>query len=489
MSSLRILFASAEIHPYSQVGGLGDVAAGLPKMLAALGHDVRVVTPAHASVELSPDVKPLGIPPFRVELFGRSEEVNLLVARGKHGFPIYFVQNSTYFGRPEVYGAGDDLLRYLFFSKAALELPKVLGWVPQILHLNEWHTAPMAVALRNRGHYDPLYESITSVYTIHNLAYRGPDELVDQVCQALEYADLIITVSPTYAKEICTPRYGNGLHRVLRRRRSDLFGVLNGLDRDVFNPLTDPNVPYHFDLQRLEDRPKNKQALLDRFGLPWEEATPVIGMVTRIVEQKGFDLLLRGLEPLLRETSAQLVVVGPGEESYSARLREAARLNAGRLAVHTSFDVPLARQVYAGSDIFLMPSRFEPCGVGQIIAMWYGSVPVVRRTGGLVDTVIDADRQPDSGTGFVFHEYSPAALLEAMRRAVRCYGSPNRWREIQERGMRADFSWKASAREYEALYRLALERRGSPAGRNGAADAATRRVRAALPVELDRLAA
>lgn len=489
MSSLRILFASAEIGPYSQVGGLGDVAAGLPKVLAALGHDIRVVTPAHASVDLCPDVRPLGIPPFRVDLCGRSEEVKLLFASTAHGLPIYFLQNSTYFGRPEVYGAGDDLLRYLFFSKAALELPKVLGWVPQILHLNEWHTAPMAVAVHNRGRYDPLYGSMASVYTIHNLAYRGPDELVDQVCQALEYADLITTVSPTYAREIRTPRYGDGLYRVLKRRRSDLFGILNGLDRDVFNPLTDPHVPYPFDLHRLEERPKNKRALLERFGLPWEEATPVIGMVTRIVEQKGFDLLLRGLEPLLREISAQLVVVGPGDESYSAWLREAARLNAGRLGVHTSFDVPLARQVYAGSDIFLMPSRFEPCGVGQLIAMWYGSVPVVRRTGGLVDTVIDADRRAEVGTGFVFHEYSPAAMIEAVRRAVRCYRSPQRWREIQERGMRADFSWEASAGEYERLYRLALERRGLPTGRDLSVDTPAGRIRGALPVELDRLAA
>ncbi len=452
--ALNILFVAAEVGPFAKVGGLADVAAALPGALAARGHDVRVVTPRHSSEPIGDVVASLPLDSER-----RADVRSPVVSGG--GVPTYLVESAGLFPRSRVYGEPNDLERYLMFCRAALDLPKQLAWPPDIFHCNDWHTAPIAFGLRNRAWGDVFYRPAACVLTIHNLRYRGPDELADFLCQGIYYADAVTTVSETYAREILTPEYGEGLHPLLQQRQERLFGILNGLDYGEYDPARDPNLAASFDAAGLDRRAANKATLQQRAGLVADGQVPLVGMVSRLTEQKGMDLTLEAMEVLLGEGAAQFVLVGTGDEAYHRAFRALAQRHAGHAAVSIAFDHPLAQLIYGGCDVFLMPSRFEPCGLGQLIALRYGAIPVVRHTGGLADTVRDYEGPDSQGNGFVFQEYSGGALLTALRRALAVFQRPAEWRRLQERGMQEDFSWGRSAERYEAAYRQALAGRTS----------------------------
>ncbi len=451
---LRILYVAAEVSHFFKEGGLGDVAASLPPALARLGHDVRVITPLHAPLPSAPIVSS-----FSVSALGRHEEVAVREGSLEGKVPVYLVQNTRYFERRRAYNEPDDLERYLLFARAVLEVPKHLGWQPDIIHCNDCHTAAIPVALRHPGATDAFYERSTAFLTIHNLHYRGFDHLIDFLCQGIFYADFVTTVSETYAREILTPEYGEGLEPLLRLKGKRLVGIRNGLDYGDYNPATDPYLISSYDVATLDRRVANKSTLQREVGLEPREDVPLVGMVNRLVAQKGLELAREAMDHLLARGALQFVLLGVGDENYHEAFRSLAARYPGRAAVIIGFDIPLAQRIYAGSDLFAMPSRYEPCGLGQLIAMRYGSIPVVRRTGGLADTVIDCDPALETGTGFVFQDYRASALLEALQRAVSAFPQRESWRRLMARAMAADFSWDASARQYVAAYHRALARR------------------------------
>lgn len=455
---MRILYATAEVDPFSKVGGLADVAASLPPRLQELGHDIRVVAPCHKS----------SLPAFHqgkcrdllVELPSGSARVELSTVKGIGGVPVELVNDSSYFGRESVYGEPDDLMRYQFFCRAIAALLVNERWTPDIIHLNDWHTAPLAFALRNLAWSNAILRGVASVFTIHNLRYRGPDEFNDFLAQAIYYSDVVTTVSPTYAHEILTRELGEGLDPLLalRHARGDLRGILNGINYDTFNPRTDPGLTQRYDLVTVEERQANRDALRNELGL--RPATgPVVGMVGRLTEQKGIDLVIQALPEILA-SHAQLVVLGQGEPALEADLRRLQEAHPGAVHIAARFDEPFARRIYAGADILLMPSRYEPCGLGQMIGMRYGCVPVARRTGGLADTILDLDEHPETGTGFLFDEFSSFGLEGAFERAVRAFRDPATWGHLQRNGMSRDYSWRASATHYVEAYTSALRARG-----------------------------
>ncbi|HEX5939162.1 MAG TPA: glycogen synthase [Dehalococcoidia bacterium] len=448
--SLRILFVAAEATPFSKVGGLADVAGSLPQALAARGHDVRLVTPKHHANEPGNPHREITLPFRGTDCTLRIDQVDLA-----NSAKALVIGDDNYFPRQAVYGEPDDLDRYLFFSQAALELPRKLDWRPDIIHLNDWHTGPIAYALRNYGWNDEFYRHAASVFTIHNLRYRGPDNFVDLIGPAIFYADAVTTVSPTYAREILTPELGEGLHELLQTRRGSLYGVLNGIDYDEFNPATDERIEASFDADSLNKRPANRSALRRRLGLEDSEK-PLVAMVTRLSEQKGIDIALEALTQTVGDGQVQTAILGAGDRTYEEAAAALAAAHPTNATVTIGFDATLAQQLYAGSDFFLMPSRFEPCGLGQMIAMRYGSIPIVRRTGGLADTVPDA---ADDGLGFVFEEYSSAAVSSTLERAVTAFRQSASFRDLQLRAMSADFSWGASAAAYEGIYEETLNSR------------------------------
>lgn len=454
---MKILFASAEVDPFSKVGGLADVASSLPARLREMGHDIRVVTPCHASARAVFDGAVLRRP-LLVPVPGRPREAEVATVQGAGGVPVDLVLDAHYFGRQNVYGEADDLLRYQFFCRSVMAILTQESWVPDILHLNDWHTAPLAYALRNLAWANPMLRGIASVFTIHNLRYRGPDEFNDFLSQAIFYTDAITTVSPAYAKEILTKDFGEGLDPLLELRKDSLGGILNGLNYDVYNPRIDPNIAAQFDLTSIESRELNRAALREELGLP-EKAGPVAAMVTRLTEQKGVDLVLTAIPDILA-ADAQLVILGNGDAFLESELQRLQEEHPTTVRLAARFDEALARRMYAGSDLFLMPSRFEPCGLGQLIAMRYGSVPVGRRTGGLGDTIIDFAEHPDTATGFLFDEFSGHAFAGAFDRAVRAFRDPEAFLRIQHNGMSRDHSWRASATHYLETYTAALRSRG-----------------------------
>jgi len=467
---LKILLASAEVVPFSKVGGLADVAGALPKALAELGLDVRVVTPNHMRQNKVSGLTPVGS--FSTPM----GEVNLRAASLNEHVPVYLVENSRYFDRPGIYSEDDDLERYLLFSRAVFEVPKSLGWQPDIYHCNDWHTAIVPLWLKALAKVDPFYARSASILTVHNLAYQGVYErervlrairedvlaapfsasnehLANLMREGLRSADAITTVSKRYAQEIQTREYGEGLDYLMRERKDRLFGIINGLDYEELNPATDRHLVSNYDVSSIERKADNKAALQRRVGLPERPGVPVIGMVSRLADQKGLDILQSALHDLVTRSELQLVILGTGEQKYHDSLKDVPSRYPGKVAIVFAFDAALAQLIYAGSDMFIMPSRFEPCGLGQLMALRYGTIPVVRHTGGLVDTITDYNSNPQSGNGFAFTDYSPQALLNAVERAVTAYRSRDEWRKLIVRGMESDFSWDNSARQYEEMYR------------------------------------
>ncbi|MGH7316743.1 MAG: glycogen synthase GlgA [Candidatus Rokuibacteriota bacterium] len=491
---LRILLIASEVAPFAKTGGLADVAGALPRALAALGHDVRILLPKSRGVEAHASDSRLVVPGIRVPLGDRAAEGALIEARGPSGVPVYLLEHEHYYDRDSLYGTADgdywdNCERFVFFSRAALEgMARLetarpgIRWQPQVIHAHDWQTGLLPVYLRTLYRDHPLLGSLATVFTIHNLAYQGVFWHYDMPMTGLGwdlftpagiefygklnflkggliFSDLLTTVSRTYAREIRTSAFGSGLEGVLEDRSHDLHGVVNGIDYEVWNPQKDPAIAHPYSAEDPEPKAICRETLRGELSLE-AGAGPIIGLVTRLAEQKGMDLVLAALPGMLAE-GCQLVVLGSGDARLEEAFRATAVAHRGRVAVRLGYDDDLARRIYAGTDVFLMPSRYEPCGLGQLIALRYGGAPIVRRTGGLADTVTEFDPARRVGTGFVFDAFTPDALLVAVRRAASTFRQPLLWKALVRNAMAEDFSWDASAREYVTLYRKALKARSA----------------------------
>jgi starch synthase len=473
---------SAEVAPFAKAGGLADVCGSLPRALVALGHEVRVVLPAYASIEAAAagGTQNVRVGPLTLCVpMGRGQiAAGVLTSTLPGGaVPVDFVAERRLFGdRPFFYGYGDDPFRFGFFSRAALDLTVVArGWRPDVVHAHDWHAAPAVTWLATAGQADPRYAGLPTVFTIHNLMHQGTapwhvfdylglraHRLVEErfgevnfMARGIYHATMITTVSPTYSREILSRDGGCGLDGLLRHRHFDVHGILNGLDHEAWCPAADPHLAATFDAATLDRRAANKRALQERAGLPQRDDVPLVAMVTRLDVQKGLDVTGDVLHLLLNGHAgdAQCVALGAGEARYEAMLRHLAGSHRERMTAFLGYDAGLARLIYGGSDLFLMPSLFEPCGLGQLIAMRYGSVPVVRATGGLIDTV-----RPGV-TGFVFSGYNSGDFWNALREALNIYRTDKAsWQAIQRKGMEVDSSWESSARAYQQVYEWAIAR-------------------------------
>jgi starch synthase len=477
---LTFLFLGAEVAPFAKTGGLGDVMGSLPKALRAMGHDVRVAMPAYREVEAAYHAGKWSLEPlpwdWRVPTGAGLLPAGLLQGRlPGSDVPVYFIAERGLFDRPDIYGYPDDPYRFSFYCRGALDLVAALGWRPDIVHAHDWHAAPALTWLSTTGQSDERYRGLPSLFTIHNLAHQGrsPRDVlrylsvdvpplieegpntVNFMARGIYHATLVNTVSPTYAREILTPGGGTDLDNLLQFRHFDVHGILNGLDYEVWNPKTDPRLAHPFDPETLDDRLHNKRALQARAGLPVRDDVPLVAMVSRLDWQKGLDITGHVIHLLMNNYAgeAQFVVLGTGAREYEEMFARLAGYHKERMAAFLSYAGDLAPLIYGGADIFLMPSRFEPCGLGQLIAMHYGCVPVVRATGGLADTV------RDGLTGFTFHHYSVDAFWHALQRAIYIYSVDRQsWRALQHLGMTTDFSWQTSASGYQQLYEWAIAR-------------------------------
>ena len=485
---MRILFIASEGLPFSKTGGLADVIQSLPKALVALGHEVAVVLPAYRGTKAAEAIMPSVTIPM-----GGTRLRFPAVADGTmiHGVRYYFVDDPAYFDRDGLYGnaAGDfpdNAERYAEFCKTAIEIAKHV-WPPDVIHCHDWQTGMVPVLLHSSYSDDLLVKDIPVVFTIHNMGYHGlfpasvlepagiPREVfhpggieffgrVNWLKGGLVYSDYLTTVSRKYAQEIQTPEYGYGLEGVVRGRADRLVGILNGVDYSAWNPAKDKHIAMRYSANDFSGKQVCKQALLELFGLPPEHlAKPLIGMVSRFADQKGFDLIAERAHELMHEDLV-LVVLGTGDAKYEELFRYLAQGYPGRVGLKVAYDEPIAHKIEAGADMFLMPSRYEPCGLNQIYSLKYGTVPIVRATGGLDDTIESFDLEHGTGTGFKFEEYSGAALLHTVKQALHHHMDERIWRRIQLNGMAKDFSWKVSAEEYVKLYAVAFAARRRAAG-------------------------
>ncbi|GAC1359445.1 MAG: glycogen synthase GlgA [Ktedonobacteraceae bacterium] len=477
--SLKVLILAAEIVPFAKVGGLADVVGALPKALQAFGHDVRLVMPRYRQVDpqhfqLGTAVDEVSVPMgnYHVQVSIRSSEI------GNH-IPVYMIDAPRYFDRENIYGYTDDGERFILFCRAALEAMRALNWSPDIVHCNDWHTGIVPNWMHTIYLNDPFFVDTATVYTIHNLAYQGifgyrllevagvasngflyPQiaelaNVVDIMGRGILFADAVTTVSERYAQEILTPTFGEKLDHMLRSRRDRLFGILNGVDYQEYNPATDRYIHTQYDASTLQVRMENKAALQEQVHLPVRAEVPMLAMISRLSDQKGFDLLSQIIQPLLAQ-GVQFVLLGVGDQHYHEMFQNLAARYPEQVAIFLTFNTELRQRIYAGSDMFLMPSRFEPCGTSQMEAMRYGCVPIVRHVGGLADTVQEYNPLTGEGNGFVFNNYDPWEFFAAIVRALALYPFKDIWRTLQLRGMAADHSWRASAIRYVEVYRNAL---------------------------------
>jgi starch synthase len=479
---MKILFVASEGLPFSKTGGLADVVEALPKALVAMGHEVAVLLPRYRGTKVSAVLLPsLTIPIGNGLRFPSVADGTVL-----HGVRYFFVEDAQYFDREHLYGEGgkdypDNADRFGLFARAAIEVAKQL-WRADVVHCHDWQASLVPALLRTQYGADPTFRRVPVVFTVHNLGYQGlfgrdvigrlglPESLYH--VEALEYygkvnllkgglifSDYLTTVSRKYAQEIQTPEYGHGLDGVIRGQASRLIGILNGVDYSIWSPECDSFIAKNYSASDMSGKEACKRDLLAQFKLPGTNLKrPVIGIISRFADQKGFDLIAQVAGDLLRENVC-LVALGTGEPKYEALFRALAKHKPGRVGVRVGFDNALAHKIEAGSDIFLMPSRYEPCGLNQIYSLRYGAVPVVRATGGLDDTIEPFDPRSGRGTGFKFQEYDGKALLDSLRKAIRIYNDPTAWQKLVANGMAKDFSWTASATEYARLYKKAIEAR------------------------------
>jgi len=469
---IRVVMLAPEVHPYAKTGGLADVLGALPRALARRDVDVTVCMPGYRAA-LRAAGATTTLARVHAPVSSRMEPVEFLRIADAP-IPTVLARADRYFDRAGLYGEsgtdyGDNAERFVVFVRAVLEWLRTTDPPPHVLHVHEWQAALAPAFLRLNPELYPELGGLRTVLTIHNLAYQGrfpswdwhllnlearyftPEFLefygqINFLKAGILFADATTTVSPRYAREIQTPEFGEGLDGVLRTRRARLRGILNGIDDEEWDPATDPLLPAHYDARDLAGKSRCKAALQDELHLDRRAEPPLFGLVSRLAEQKGIDLVLDAVPRLLARSDAQLAMLGTGNEHYERSLRELAGRFPGRVGVTIGFAEPLAHRIEAGADAFLMPSRFEPCGLNQLYSLRYGTVPVVRATGGLDDTI-------DEETGFKFGEYSGQALLESVREAVQAYANRSAWREMIRRGMQKDYSWTASAARYSSLYK------------------------------------
>ena len=473
---MKVLFVASEAAPFIKTGGLADVMGALPKALQALGVEPALVIPNYEGVGEAYKNAMETVYEGSVDLSWRNQYLGVkkLV---QDGIPVYFIDNEYYFKRDKLYGYDDDAERFAYFTKAALAMLHYIDFKPDVIHTNDWHTGLLGAYLKEDFMQDPYFQGMKNVYTIHNLKYQGVfgRNIVEDVLglplrllyignienagdvnfmkAGMCYADFITTVSPSYAEEITYPYFGEGLEDYVALCAGKISGILNGLDEQEYNPETDPYIPVRFDASNvLLKKPLAKEALQRELGLTVNREIPVLGMITRLVEAKGLDLVMHIMDELMEE-QVQLVVVGTGDEEYADALRELAWRHPGSVSVNILFNEGLARRVYAGSDMFIMPSRYEACGLSQMIAMRYGTVPVVRETGGLKDSVINFDKYiTPEGNGFSFANFNAHELLFTIKRGLTCYAAKPLWEKIVYNAMHSDNSWNRSAQAYADLY-------------------------------------
>ena len=478
---MKVAVVSFEVYPLAKVGGLADVAGALPKALRKKGVDVSIFMPFHKKVK--DNVKKLALPLEKVldefDLgLGTQEKASLFkTVLPNTEIPVYLVDNAHYFSSEEVYGSPDGGEQAIFFTKAVLESMKKMGKTFDIIHANDWQTGLLPVYLKTVYSKDPFFSSMATVYTIHNLGYQGvfdrsymgfaklPDYLfnsdaiefygnVNFMKGGIIFSDIVNTVSPTYAQEIKTPEYGEKLEGVLQSRSDVLYGVLNGIDYEENDPSSDKRIPYHYDVDNMDGKMKDKEELQREMGLEIKPDVPLIGLISRLVDQKGLDLV-NDVMKYVMSCNDQFVLLGTGDPKYEESFSNLAKEFPGKVAAKIGFDVNLAQRIYAGSDFFLMPSRYEPCGLGQMYSLRYGTIPIVRYTGGLADTVKEFDGK--KGNGFGFKPYDSAYLARTILKALYYYNRKEDMKILIRNAMTTDLSWERSAGEYLKLYDLALK--------------------------------
>lgn len=478
---LNILMAASEAAPYAKTGGLADVVSGLSKAFAARGVSVSVFLPLYTSqidqerFSLKPTGRTFSVPVSDQLVPGE------IFSHQLAGVRYYFIKNDPYFNRPGLYGTNegdypDNAARFVFFSRAVLESARVLGLRPDIVHCHDWHTGLLPVFLKAAYASDPSFHETATLFTIHNLGYQGlfwhydwhllnlpwdyfnPEALefygkINFMKGGLVFADALSTVSPGYAKEIQTVAYGHRLEGVLRKRRKDLYGILNGIDTDEWDPSRDPHIATTYDAKALQGKEKCKTALQKEVGLPVQKEVPLLATISRLSEQKGIDLIVSIFDKVMA-TGAQFIVLGSGDKEYERRLEALAKGYPRQAVVKITYDPVLAHRIEAGADLFLMPSKYEPCGLSQMMSLRYGTVPVVRATGGLDDTVTAFNPDTLKGNGFKFNAYTATAFFRQIQNALSLFREKKKWRALIRNGMAGNYSWDASAEKYLKLYHL-----------------------------------
>ncbi len=487
---MKVAVIASECAPFPKAGGLADVVGALPKYLAELGVDVKIFIPKYDSI----DKKKFNLRfmdefgEIKVRVAGVPRSVYTYTAKLPNAkVDVYFIDCHEYYHRGKIYTEQqDEDERFILLNKAVIEICQRLQWAPDVFHCNDWQTGLMPFFVKESYGWDRMFHHSAFLYSIHNIGYQGRfsketlaktelDQKHIHIGGALEFEDsfsmmkggilnseVITTVSDAYAHEVLTPEYGEGMQDILRLRKEDFFGVLNGIDTDEWNPETDRLIPFHFSKNDLSYKKKNKRSLLEKTSLKFDENIPVIGIISRLVEQKGFDLIADAIKDLM-SLNAQWVILGTGKESFELMFKVINRIFPDKCWAHLGFNNELAHLIEAGADMFLMPSHYEPCGLNQMYSLRYGTVPIVRKTGGLADTVQDwnenRSRGKDTGNGFSFNETTGGALHEAVQRAVHSFSNPEEWKKIQLNGMNSDNSWEASAKKYVKLYELAISKR------------------------------
>ncbi len=490
---LNVLFLSSEVFPFAKTGGLADVASALPQALKEIGNDVRLAIPRYGFVNERK---------FRIHEIIRLKDIDIPIGKNvaklnvKSSFligertkvQIYFIDSSEFFGRAGIYqdpktkkDYADNDERFIFYSRGIFEILKRLGWAPHIIHCNDWQTGLVPAYLKKIYGHDPFFKNIKTVFTIHNVAYQGnfpkeiftktglPDEVFSPdgaeffekfsfMKAGIVYSDYITTVSQTYAKEISdTDEYGFGMQGILKKRKRSFAGIVNGIDYSIWNPDTDQYIPFKYSVKTLDAKVENKKYLLKRFNKKYDAEAPLIGMVSRLVEQKGIDLIIEAF-PEIMKMNLQVIILGTGEKQYHTKLEALAKKYPDKFILQLGYDDELSHLIEGASDMFLMPSKFEPCGLNQLYSLKYGTIPIVRRTGGLADTVKEVNPQKGTGTGFSFDSYKSAEMVKALQRAIAVFRDQKSWQKIMRNAMAEDFSWTFSARQYAELYTKILDK-------------------------------